>query len=144
MWNAKGMSKAVLAIALVLVLLVQVGMVVAEREEREVEKCGISGQGISAEACYRRYDGGNTWRPYACVTFSCTSDRCDHTLNLTVEMQHNGKMVGRGTGTGSVSYWAWLPDGDNYVTAIGSGYCDTCGTVIPFVVATDAIWDAVE
>lgn len=40
MWNAKGMSKAVLAIALVLMLLVQVGVSVAQ--------CRISSKSISA------------------------------------------------------------------------------------------------
>lgn len=126
------MSKAVLAIALVLVLLVQVGLVIAE--------CNFNSKSISATACYRYYSDEET-RPYASVRCSCKSDTSDHDVAVMVDMLLNGRFLSRGSGTGSASYSTWMSNGTGTITAVGCFRCTACGHTAPSITASDAVWE---
>lgn len=135
MWNAKGMSKVVLAIALVLVLLVQVGVSVAQ--------CKISSKSISASAYYRR-NADDTFSPYASVRCSCTSDSSGHSMAVTVEMQHNGRRISVGSGTNSARYSTTMSSGTGTITAIGRAMCVVCRKAMDPLTAQDSNWEAEE
>lgn len=125
-------QKLIVVVALALVLTLVAGTSLAA--------CKINSKSVSANARYQENEDGER-KGYAVVRCSLSSDTEGHSMAVTVEMQHKGVRQGVGTGTSSARYSQWFNNGEGTITAIGSGWCQTCGTVCLQFTASDAVWE---